>query len=208
MSSDSTRPSLLARLGDRQDEAAWREFDGRYRDLIRGYCRRRGLQAADVEDVSQLVFLALARALRGFRYDAARGRFRDYLGRVTRNAIHHLLSCPHRDVRLLETGVLETLTAAAEGEADPAFEDEWTRHHFRLAMQAVRARTKPNSLAVFERLLAGESVADLAGATGMTAEAVHKIKQRVGERLREEVERQVRDEELLDRSDRNGGRSP
>jgi len=194
--SDSTRPSLLARLGQERDEADWREFEGRYRDLVLRFCRRRGLQAADAEDACQLVFLALARALPGFRYDPSRGRFRDYLARVTQNTIHRLLSCPDRDLRLLENEVLDSLKSAPEGSPDPAFEDEWTQHHFRLALRSVRTRSQPASLEVFERLLAGETVADVARATGMTEEAVHKVKQRVGERLRQEIERQVRDEEL------------
>lgn len=198
MGSDSTRPSLLSRLRNGTDETAWREFEARYRDLIRRFCRRRGLQAADVEDVSQLVFLALARALQGFRYDPARGRFRDYLARVTQNTIHHLVSCPQRDVRLLDAGVLESLTSVTNEAPDAAFEEEWTQHHFRLAMRSVRARSKPASLEVFERLLSGQSVADVARALELTDDAVHKIKQRIGERLRQEIERQVRDEELGD----------
>ena len=201
MSSDSTRPSLLSRLRDGKDDVAWREFEARYRDLILRFCRRRGLQAADAEDVCQLVLLALARSMRLFRYDPSRGRFRDYLARVTRNTIHHLLQCPERDLRLLDSSVLDALTTSLDGEVDPAFEDEWTQHHFRLAMSAVRARSRPASLAVFERLLAGESVSTVALDLHMTEEAVHKIKQRIGERLRQEIEKQVRDEELLDSSE-------
>ncbi|HEX6885409.1 MAG TPA: sigma-70 family RNA polymerase sigma factor [Planctomycetota bacterium] len=202
MGSDSTRPSLLARLSEGRDEADWREFESRYRDLVLRFCRRRGLQAADAEDACQLVFMALARALPGFRYDPGRGRFRDYLARVTQNTIHHLLACPERDLRLLETEVLDSLRRAPEDPLDPVFEDEWTQHHFRLAMRSVRTRSRPASLEVFERLLAGETVAGVARASGMSEEAVHKVKQRVGERLRQEIERQVRDEELLE--PRNG----
>jgi hypothetical protein len=62
-------------------------------------------------------------------------------------------------------------------------------------MQSVRASTRPESLAIFERLLAGETVADVAKATGSTTEAVYKAKQRVAERLKHEIEGQLRDEE-------------
>ncbi len=207
MGSETTRPTLLSRLRDGKDESAWREFEARYRDLIRRFCRRRGLQAADTEDVCQLVFLALARSMGAFRYDAERGRFRDYLGRVAQNTIHHLVSCPERSLRSLDNDMLEALCTSSEGDLDPSFEDEWTQHHFRLAMRSVRARSKPASLAVFERLLAGESVSEVARASRMSEEAVHKIKQRIGERLRREIENQVRDEEILDSSE-GAGRSP
>ena len=50
-----TRASLLIRLRRPADEAAWREFDAAYSELIVRYCRRLGLQLADAEDVRQLV---------------------------------------------------------------------------------------------------------------------------------------------------------
>ena len=115
MGPGTTRPSLLAHLHDPQDEAAWRAFEGRYRDLIRRYCRRRGLQTADAEDVSQLVLIALSRTLPGFRYLPERGRFRDYLGRVTENAVWRHLRSPARRDQLLETAMLEQLTTVTEG---------------------------------------------------------------------------------------------
>jgi RNA polymerase sigma-70 factor (ECF subfamily) len=195
MGSDTTSASLLARLRDPNDAVAWRTFEIRYRDLIRRYCRRRGLQTADAEDVSQLVLIAMARALPGFRYLPERGRFRDYLGRVAENAVKRHLKSPTRNDLLLETSMLDEIARATEEPPEPAWLDEWTQHHLGLAMRAVRASTRPESLAIFERLLAGESVADVAAATGSTPEAIYKAKQRVAERLRLEIEAQLRDED-------------
>ena len=196
MGSGSTHPSLLSRLRDPRDADAWREFENRYRDLIRRYCRKRGLQLADAEDVCQLVFLALARVLPGFRFDPARGRFRDYLGRVVQNAITRHVSRPRSGPRLLDTLVLEDLIPSRDEPVEPTWQDEWVQHHFRLAMSSVQADFRPASLAIFERLLAGESVQEVARAVDAKPEAVQKIKQRVGERLREVIELQIRDEEL------------
>src|SRR3954469_2676729 len=83
----STHPSLLERLRDAGDAAAWREFDRRYGELIVRYARARGLQQADAEDVRQAVLLSLSRSMPRFEYSPARGRFRHYLGRVVRNAV-------------------------------------------------------------------------------------------------------------------------
>lgn len=197
MGSDTTHPSLLARVRDPADAAAWREFEGRYRDLIRRYCRAKGLQAADAEDVGQLVLLALARALQGgFAFDPARGRFRDYLGRVVNNAIRRHVSRPKQSPHLLDTAVLEHLMTGGEEAPDAPWEREWMQHHFRLAMRAVRAECKPSSLGIFERLLTGLSVPAVAEACGTTPEAVYKVKQRIRERLKERIEQQVRDEEF------------
>jgi RNA polymerase sigma-70 factor (ECF subfamily) len=194
--SDTTHPSLLARVRNPADAAAWREFEARYRDLIRRYCRGRGLQTSDAEDVGQIVMLALARALQWFVFDPARGRFRDYLGRVVDNAIRRHVARPTSAPRLLDTAVLDTLITTGNEARDAAWEREWMQHHFRLALQAVRAECKPSSLAIFERLIAGKTVAEVAATCGTTTEAVYKVKQRLRERLKERVEQQVRDEEF------------
>jgi RNA polymerase sigma-70 factor (ECF subfamily) len=196
VSPETTHPSLLTRVRDPADAAAWREFEARYRDLIRRYCHRRGLQAADAEDVGQLVMLALARALQRFVFDPERGRFRDYLGSVVNNAIQKHVSRPRQTPALLDTYVLDSLASAGGSTCEESWEEEWVQHHFRLALRAVRAESEAASWAAFERLRSGESVASVAEASGMTREAVYKIKQRMRDRLRERIEQQVRDEEL------------
>lgn len=196
VATDTTHPSLLARVRDPADAAAWREFEARYRDLIRRYCRRRELQTADAEDVSQLVLLALARALQRFTFDPARGRFRDYLGRVVNNAIQRHLSRPIQAPRLLDTSVLDLLATPQNETPDEHWEVEWMQHHLRLAMRAVRADCAPESMAVFELLLSGQSVEAVAEQSRMTPDAVYKVKQRMRERLRERTEQQIRDEEF------------
>jgi hypothetical protein len=53
MGSSTTRASLFERLRDPVDQAAWFEFERRYRDLVLGYARRVGLPAWDAEDLLQ-----------------------------------------------------------------------------------------------------------------------------------------------------------
>jgi RNA polymerase sigma-70 factor (ECF subfamily) len=193
---ETTHPSLLARVRDPQDVEAWREFEARYRDLIRRYCRSRGLQEADAEDVSQLVLLALSRALASFAFDPARGRFRDYLGRVVHNAVVRHAARPRRPADLLDTAVLDALIGSVDAARDERWEREWMMHHYRLALEGERAEHSAETLAIFERLLAGESVAAVAESCAMTPDAVYKIRQRVRDSLRERIDRQVRDEDL------------
>jgi RNA polymerase sigma-70 factor (ECF subfamily) len=191
----TTRPSLLSRLRDPQDASAWREFDEQYRDLLRRYCARSGLQAADTEDVCQVVLLALTRALPDFKFDPGRGRFRGYLGRIVANAIRQRLR-PRSTVPVLEDAVLEVLATRHDDAVEAAWEEEWSHHHLRRALRALRRQVQPASLETFERLLRGESVEQVAEALGMTVDAVLKVRHRIGERLRVEVERQIREEDL------------
>src|SRR4051812_26496277 len=81
-----TPHSLLLRLAqERRDDQAWAEFVNRYRPRITAWCRERGLQPADAEDVTQIVLQQLLGAMREFRYDPA-GSFRAWLETVTRRA--------------------------------------------------------------------------------------------------------------------------
>jgi RNA polymerase sigma-70 factor (ECF subfamily) len=195
MSADTTNPSLLERVRDAGDTAAWRQFDGRYGPLVLGYCRARGLQLSDAEDVRQQVMLSLSRALPGFAYDRSRGRFRDYLARVVRNAVARRRACHTASITTLSNNELDALTRAPQCLADEEWERQWAHHHCRRALAALRPVETSRNLAVLERLLAGRSSAAIADELGLTAEAVRKIKQRLRERLRALVVAQLAEEE-------------
>jgi RNA polymerase sigma factor (sigma-70 family) len=192
---ESTQPSLLSRVRDPADREAWREFEARYGNLIVGYARRCGLQLCDAEDVRQNVLLNLSRSMPGFRYLPARGRFRSYLGKAVRGAVvrhqarHTAAQCS------LSNDVLQNLAAADSPEFDGLWEQEWLDHHCRLAMNTLRRTCDPQTLVIFERLLGGESAADIARSCQLTPEAVRQAKQRVKERLRGIVAAQIQDED-------------
>ncbi len=191
----STHASLLMRVRDPTDRRAWHEFDARYGDLIRGYCRSCGLQLSDCEDVRQLVMMQLAAALGSFSYDPARGRFRAYLRRVIRNAISRHFERHTARERGLDQEVLNGLAITADGPDDALWEQQWVRHHCRLALQTLRRSADPCSVEVFDHLLAGHTIGRTAEAFGMTPERVRKIKQRIKERLQVIVASQIRDED-------------
>jgi RNA polymerase sigma-70 factor (ECF subfamily) len=83
----STHLSLLnaLKVAGRQD-AAWERFHNLYRETIRHWCLRRGLQPADAADVTQAVLLRLFRSLPHHDHDPSR-RFRSWLKAVVNNAI-------------------------------------------------------------------------------------------------------------------------
>src|SRR5580700_2400879 len=82
-----TRASLLVRLRDPQDEAAWTEFVDLYAPLVYGYARKQGLQDADAADLSQEVLGAVAGAISRLEYDPRRGSFRNWLFTVVRHKL-------------------------------------------------------------------------------------------------------------------------
>jgi RNA polymerase sigma-70 factor (ECF subfamily) len=198
MGADITSPSLLSRVRDPADAAAWREFDATYGEFVLRYCRRCGLQHSDAEDVRQMVMVRLSKALRQFQYDPRRGRFRSFLWRVVRNEINRYLGRPDSATRGVDTDGAPLADTAGPERPDEPWEEEWTHHHLRLAMRRIRATHDPRSIAVFERLLAGDTVYQVAAAFTMSTDAVHKVRQRVRARLKELVAEQIRDEDEPD----------
>lgn len=196
---DTTRPSLLERLRDGDDQHAWKEFDDRYRELILRYGRRSGLQPADCQDVRQKVMMGLSSALPSFVYEPELGRFRDYLGAAVRNAIrrHQARRGRRGEVSLGE--VDESSFPIAEEAWVEVWNEEWMLHHYRRAMKRVRRDVAPKSLRIFEGLLEGRGVEELARLHATTTDAVYKVKQRVRARLKEVVAEQLAEEEFHDR---------
>lgn len=193
---EKTQPSLLLRLRDTSDQAAWAEFDARYRGLIQAYCAARGLQPSDADDVRQLVMTNLARYLPTFEYRPEKGRFRSYLGCLVRTAIAHYFSRHAGGPAVaFDTAVAAVTPASAAAEQDDLWEQEWKQHHFRVAMTKLRETFDARSVTIFERLLNGDSPEAAAVAEGINAAAVYKIKQRVRDRLKELIEVQVAEED-------------
>ena len=80
-----TRASLLLRIRDGQDHAAWNEFVDRYAGLIYGFARKRGLQDADARDLIQTTLIKVVHVARGDRFDPSIGSFDAYLFRIAQN---------------------------------------------------------------------------------------------------------------------------
>lgn len=198
-----TSTSLLLRLKDPDDQAAWREFERDYRDLLLRYCRRRGLHEPDAQDVVQSLFLDLAHALPRFEFDRTRGRFRDFLFRCAHNGVARWWRRAQSDHERLDS---RFDVPAAANDSDPAaaaaFEEEWVAHHYRLALRSIRLQFDARSVSMFERCIAGADVQTVAAEFGATPDAVYKLRQRIRARLEELIKEQLRAEDELD------GRAP
>jgi RNA polymerase sigma factor (sigma-70 family) len=179
MNPEITQPSLLSRVRNPADHEAWRLFEAKYRELVLRFCRHRGLQPADAEDVLQLAMQFLVRSLPRFTYDPARGRFRDYLYQTVRSAMSRRKARPDSRAAALDTHMIAAIPTDDESGTAELWEREWVSHHYRLAMETLRATFDPRSVEVFDRLVAGLSTDDAATAFGLSVEAVRKVRQRV-----------------------------
>ncbi|HKI35564.1 MAG TPA: sigma-70 family RNA polymerase sigma factor [Gemmataceae bacterium] len=187
-----TRASLLARLGDPEDRAAWQEFVELYGRLVYGFARQRGLQDADAADLTQEVFLALAGAAGRWRYNPQRGSFRGWLYGITRKKLARFLA--RRRSEPAGSGDTNAhLRLDAEPSEGPDLEDAWEQEFrqqlFRLAAEAVSDSFAPTTWQAFWRTAVdGLSAAAVAAELGLSVGAVYVAKSRVLARLTQQVQ--------------------
>ena len=137
----ATRASLILRLKDAEDVAAWDEFAAIYAPVIYRVATSRGFQPADAENLVQEVFLAVANSVESWLERDDRGRFRAWLLRITRNESVDMLT--ERATRPLGRDgiaaerVLDNLPA--RDEFSSALDLEYERTVFHWASEQARA---------------------------------------------------------------------
>ena len=174
---------------DPADPKAWDEFVQRYRPMIEAWCRKWGLQASDVDDVTQDVLLKLLAAIKQFRYDPGRS-FRSWLKTVTQNALTDFVRArkrvtSHERMQAAELAESSDAMADLERKLEGAFENELVD----LAMRRVEKRVKPQNWQAF-RLTAidGLTGAEAADRLQMPVANLYVAKNRVQKLLQEEIQ--------------------
>jgi RNA polymerase sigma-70 factor (ECF subfamily) len=187
----ATSASLLMRIRDRGDHAAWSRFVEVYRPLIHGFARKHGLQEADAADLTQEVLRAVARSVGRLDYDPRRGTFRGWLFTVVRNELRDFLGRRRRQVQGSgDTGVQQALNEQPAPGGGP--EEEWDRAYerrlFTWAAEQVRAGVQGSTWQAFwQTAVEGKSGQEVAKALGMSVAAVYLAKSRVMARLKEQI---------------------
>jgi RNA polymerase sigma-70 factor (ECF subfamily) len=187
-----TRPSLLLRVRDSQDRDAWNHFVEAYTPLVFNFCRSRGLQSADAADVAQDVMTSAASALPRFEYEPGRGRFRDWLYRVTRSKVANFHRRRGREpAGSGETDVHDMLQSQPDPADDAAageWERSWQQHVFDRAAAQVRDEFQPATWKAFwATAVENRPPQEVAAELGLSTGAVYIAKSRVLSRLREIV---------------------
>lgn len=184
---ETTHASLLIRIRDRGDAAAWSEFDAVYRPMLRRFARARGLQEAEVEDVVQHAMLAVSEYIARFEYDPTRGRFKGWLRTIVNNRVRSLLSA--RADRQAETADLKR-PSDTEPSPDDLFDQVWMSEHLRHCLDRLRGEVEPLSWQAFEAyVLNDQPVEEVMRSLGVSANQLYSIKFRLTRKLAEHMER-------------------
>lgn len=199
----TTRHSLVLRLRDSDDQAAWSEFVEIYEPLLYRLARGRGLQDADARDVCQDVLRAVAGAIDDWDPDPAKGKFRAWLFRIARNhTVNFLVAQSARPQATGGTSVQRALEEAADAKVQHAAETqfglEFRRRAFRWAAERVRHEfTSATWQAFWMTSVETKSPHQVGEELGMTVGAVYIARSRVMARIRHRVEQLTQDGDLL-----------
>ena len=188
-----TRASIIHRIRDPADSEAWRIVVDIYSSPVYQFCIRKGLQPADALDVTQEVFAKLPQ----FDYQPDKGKFRAWLGTVTKNQVFQFwrktknqksdfesdsrLLAPQDDLnweRISKAHILDSAIKRIRGDFS---ETQWS------AFEAVALSCQIEDQEKRFVWNADGSAAEVAKQVGKSVDWVYKTKSEVLKRLREEI---------------------
>lgn len=133
-----TSSTLLMRLRNENDPAAWADFQRIYAGLITHWARKYGVTGADADDLTQDILLALLTTFRagGFTLDRKRGHFRSFLMVTVRNRAVNFLRARGRHPQ--HVALIDEADHPPDRAADRAAEAEYRARLLEACFEAVR----------------------------------------------------------------------
>jgi RNA polymerase sigma factor (sigma-70 family) len=184
----ATRASLLVRLRDRQDDAAWSEFVRLYAPVVYRFARSRGLQDADAADLSQEVLRSVAGSVGAF--DPRLGLFRSWLFTLAHRRLYDFLQRSQRQDGGATQATIQVLNSLPARDDEESWNREFERQLFTLAAELVRPTFSDTTWQAFQlAAVEGHSGQDVAKSLGISVAAVYLAKSRVMVKLKAEVGR-------------------
>ena len=185
-----TSDSLIIQVRDSSDRDAWERFEQLYRPVIFRIARAKGLQHADALDLVQQVLLSVSDAIPRYEKRDEGTPFRNWLNRITRNAIVKALSRGPRDRASGGTEILDVLheVPSADGAIDALIDKEYRREIYTKAASVVRLEVADTTWLAFEMtVLQSRSIEKAASSLGISTGSVYAARSRVIRRLRDAV---------------------
>ncbi|MGD0518545.1 MAG: sigma-70 family RNA polymerase sigma factor [Thermoguttaceae bacterium] len=191
----TTRPSLLVRLRNLQDQQSWEEFYAIYQPLVFRLARSQGFQDADASELTQEVFIAVASAIQRWDPNPQRGSFRGWLFRIARNLMINWLTYRRRHPTGAGNSDIHRLLAEQPDPHEPDREDsavfdrEYKRQAFAWAAEQIRNEFRESTWQAFWLTsVENRPVPEAAKELGISAGAVYIARSRVMARLRQKIE--------------------
>lgn len=186
----STSETLIERVR-RHDQNAWRRLVRLYGPLVYYWCRHVQLQPADLADVFQEVFRAVAVNISDFQHGARDQTFRGWLRTITRNKLNDHFrqgkKAPFAAGGSTASARWQQFVDASDDDTSAPMADERVML-VRRALSLLKSDFEERTWKAFWRTAVdGLSATEVGQELGMSSAAVRKSKSRVLRRLREEL---------------------
>lgn len=186
-----TRSTLLVQVKSPDNREAWEQFADLYRPVIYRMARKRGMQDSDAQDLAQTVLIRVVGAIDRWEKTDPDIGFRNWLSRVTRNAILTALTTQRRDAAAGGTDIQELLSLQPEVRTDVERELslECLREQYHRAAAIVQSDVTAETWRAFElSVIDGKPCDEVAEIIGKPIGTVYAARSRVMRRLSDQVQ--------------------
>lgn len=191
-----TRPSLIHRLKDWNDQTSWQTFYATYGRLIFNVARQAGLTAPEAEEAVQDTFVQVAKKMPEFRYDPSIGSFKNWLLHTARWKIQDQYRKRAKGVDPPPAPADESRrTSTVERIADPKtldlernWNEEWRKNHQRVALERLKRKVHAKQYQIFYlHVIKEQPVEEVMRRLGVSRNTVYVTKCRVLRLFAEEL---------------------
>ena len=187
----NTRQTLICRIQDRGDDAAWDEFVDIYRRYIYAIIRNMNISDADADDLVQTVLIKLMDSCAKQDMGEIR-RFRSWLSTMTRNCVIDFIRKRSAEVERFEMAAKDDAMAYLKDIRLPDIEQiaerEWGVHLANMALENVKPLFSGKAIKVFQLNLDGMEIPQIAKKMNLKENSVYRLRNRVKARLITEIE--------------------
>ena len=184
----NTRQTLLLKIRDQYNDAAWEEFIAFYRPYVyRVIQNLNHIELPDREDIIQEVMLIAWKKLPDFDYQPQKGRFRSWLSVITHRSANTYYHKSKKASVFKSHLTSEELEEGLPAEIENLCQQEWEKHVSETAWANISDKFESKVLQAFQKLASGEKGEQVALELGLSQNSVYVYKKRVMAALQKEI---------------------
>jgi RNA polymerase sigma-70 factor (ECF subfamily) len=187
----TTPISLLERLRLRPDADSWQRLVDLYAPLVAFWLRTLGLQAVDVEDLTQETLAKLVREMPNFHHNLRTGAFRRWLRGIVLNQLRTFRRVRQPIPAGGDPSLEQALDLLEEPDSDLSrrWDEEHDQHVVRRFLELIQPEFEKTTWQAFQMVVfENKTTRETAASLGLSPNAVRIAKSRVLARFRQEID--------------------
>ena len=185
-----TRQSLIIRVKQTDNEAAWTEFVDFYQPFIHIVLRQGKVPEIAIDDTSREILLKLWKYLKSFDPETHKVNFRTWLTKVIQHTAYDYFNKQTKYSKNLdsyeENDHLD-FSGETNSELESLIQNEWESYLTQMALANVMKIFSGLAVEVFQQSLLGKSTTEISQFCGITQASARTLRNRVRVRLKEEI---------------------